>query len=157
VEESPGSGFSPAEASVPVVGAPAPDFTLLTPEGEVVRLSDLRGQIVLLNFWATWCEPCRNEMPLLNSRYERNRERGFVVLGVNFDESAAEVQAFAGELQISFPLLLDPGAEVQRMYRVRGYPSTFVVDREGRLVAEYIGLIREVQLDEELAQLGLAP
>ena len=148
---------APGAALVPVVGAPAPDFTLAAIDGVSYTLSELRGQVVVLNFWATWCTPCRIEMPMLQARYERDRENGLIVLGVNFDEPAADVRLFGQELELSFPLLLDPGAGVQRLYRVRGYPSTFVVDREGKLVAEHIGLMSESQFDEYLAQAGLLP
>lgn len=144
-------------ALVPVVGAPAPDFTLADPDGVRYTLSELRGQVVVLNFWATWCTPCRIEMPMLQARYDRDRENGLIVLGVNFDEPAADVRLFGRELGISFPLLLDPGAGVQRLYRVRGYPSTFVVDREGKLVVEHIGLMSASQLDDYLGQTGLVP
>jgi peroxiredoxin len=142
---------------MPVVGAPAPDLTLETPDGERYSLSLARGQVVVLNFWATWCEPCRTEMPMLQARYEQDRERGLLILGVDFDEPAEEVQAFGVELGITFPLLLDPGAEAQRLYRIRGYPSTFVIDRDGLLVVEHIGLLTEARLDYYLDQAGLGP
>lgn len=143
--------------AMPVVGAPAPDFTLETAGGERYSLGAARGQVVVLNFWATWCEPCRSEMSMLQARYEQDRERGLLILGVDFDEPAEEVLAFAKELGITFPLLLDPGAETQRLYRIRGYPSTFVIDREGLLVAEHIGLLTDARLDHYLDQAGLAP
>ncbi|MGH2605253.1 MAG: TlpA family protein disulfide reductase [Anaerolineales bacterium] len=154
---SPAAPPAAAAPLVPVVGAPAPDFTLAATDGVRYTLSELRGQIVVLNFWATWCTPCRIEMPMLQARYERDRENGLIVLGVNFDEPAADVRLFGQELAISFPLLLDPGAEVQRLYRVRGYPSTFVIDREGKLVVEHIGLMSESQLDDYLAKARLLP
>lgn len=144
-------------AVVPVVGAPAPDFTLAGTDGVLYTLSELRGQTVILNFWATWCAPCRVEMPMLEARYALGHDDGLIVLGINFDEPASEVRRFAQDLAITFPLLLDPGAEVQRLYRIRGYPSTFFVDRDGRLVAEHIGLLSESKLDDYLAQAGFLP
>ena len=151
-------GTSPAAAVVmPVVGAPAPDFTLESLEGVPYSVKQAHGQVVVLNFWATWCEPCRSEMPMLQARYERDRERGLLILGVNFDEPAEDVHAFGVELGITFPLLLDPGAETQRLYRIRGYPSTFVIDREGLLVVGHIGLLTEARLDHYLDQAGLGP
>lgn len=144
-------------ALVPVVGAPAPDFILGATDGVKYTLSNLRGQVVVLNFWATWCAPCRTEMPLLEARYARDRDNGLLILGVNFDEPAADVRLFGRELGITFPLLLDPGAEVQRLYRIRGYPTTFIVDREGTLVVEHIGLLNEAKLDDYLAQAGMPP
>jgi peroxiredoxin len=117
-------------AIAPDVGALAPDFRLRSVEGRSVHLVDYRGQVVLLNFWATWCGPCRIEMPAIQDRYERYREQGLVVLAVNFDEPAQQVAAFRDDLGLTFPILLDPGARVQDLYRNRGYP-TFFVDRGG--------------------------
>ncbi|MEX0788182.1 MAG: TlpA disulfide reductase family protein [Anaerolineales bacterium] len=157
--DSPRSAGPSAAAAIamPVVGAPAPDFMLETPDGVRFSVEQARGQVVVLNFWATWCEPCRSEMPMLQARYERDRERGLLVLGVDFDEAAEAVRAFGRELGITFPLLLDPGAEAQRLYRIRGYPSTFVIDREGLLVVEHIGLLTESRLDYYLVEAGLGP
>src|SRR3990172_3010778 len=115
---SAGSGvLAASEAAVPapVVGAPAPDFTLQTVDGESLRLSDLRGKVVAVNFWATWCAPCRLEMPDLQDRAEQFPDR-LAGLGVNFAQTAEEVAAFRQEVGIDFPLLLDPQADVQRLY-----------------------------------------
>lgn len=138
-------------------GQQAPGFTLLTLDGGRASLTDHRDKLVVLNFWATWCAPCRTEMPLLEARYARDRDNGLLILGVNFDEPAPDVRLFGRELGITFPLLLDPGAEVQRLYRIRGYPTTFIVDREGTLVVEHVGLLNEAKLDDYLAQAGMAP
>lgn len=143
----------PAVAA-PVVGAPAPDFELETPEGESIRLSDLRGRVVALNFWATWCGPCRLEMPDLEERANTYADR-LTVLGVNFDETAEEVVAFRDELEITFPLLLDPGAVVQRLYRVLGYPTTYFVDEEGIIRIQHIGLMSAEKMDKYLEEMGL--
>jgi peroxiredoxin len=140
--------------AAPVVGAPAPDFSLIDTRGQPIRLHDLRGQYVLINFWATWCGPCRLEMPALQSGHQRFGDMGLVVLGVNFDETEGAVRAYGEELGLSFPLLLDPGAQVQRLYRMRGYPASFFVDREGIIRIHHIGVITEGQLDGYLAQLG---
>ena len=154
---SAGSGvLAASEAAVPapVVGAPAPDFTLQTVDGESLRLSDLRGKVVAVNFWATWCAPCRLEMPDLQERAERFPDR-LAVIGVDFAETAEEVAAFRREVGIDFPLLLDPEADVQRLYRVLGYPTTFFVDEEGTIQFQHIGLMSGGQLDEYLQQMGL--
>lgn len=147
----------PADQPGLSIGSLAPEFELAGPDGSRVRLSDLRGQVVLLNFWATWCVPCRAEMPLIEEAYRRRQAEGFVALGIDFDEPADLVTAFAEELGLSFPLLLDPGGLVQRQYRVVGYPSTVVVDREGRISSYHIGILARSQLDEYLAEAGIGP
>lgn len=143
-----------ATVPAPVVGAPAPDFSLKTVDGESIRLSELRGKVVAVNFWATWCAPCRLEMPDLQSRAEQFPDR-LVVLGVNFAETAEEVAAFREEVGVDFPLLLDPEADVQRLYRVLGYPTTFFVDEQGTIRFQHIGLMSGGQLDEYLQKMGL--
>lgn len=153
------SAEQPADATrapVPaaIVGAPAPDFELETVDGQRLRLSELRGRIVAVNFWATWCAPCRLEMPDLEARARRYPDR-LVVLGVNFDEPAEEVERFRDELGLTFPLLLDPGGEVQRLYRVLGYPTTFFVDESGTIRFQHVGLMSGDQIDGYLADLGL--
>ncbi len=140
----------------PEIGALAPDFELLTITGESIRLDDLRGQVVLLNFWATWCAPCRLEMPHLQNRFELFSP-DLVVLAVNFDEPAQDVGAFVLELGLTFPTLLDPGALVQDLYRVRGYPTSVFVDRDGVIQIIHIGILTEGQLDDYLAQVGIGP
>ena len=138
----------------PIVGAPAPDFSLETVDGQRVTLSDLQGKVVAVNFWATWCAPCRLEMPDLEARAEQFPDR-LSVLGVNFAETAEEVEAFRKEVGIEFPLLLDPKADVQRLYRVLGYPTTFFVDEEGTIRYQHIGLMSPGQLDAYLEGMGL--
>lgn len=143
--------------SVAKPGAPAIDFALQDVDGGEVRLQDYRGQTVLLNFWATWCGPCRLEMPLFESRYRWLQDDGFVVLAVNAGESEAQVEQFRDELGLSFPVLLDPGGEVQRDYRVRGYPTSVFIDREGIIQAIHLGILSEGQLDGYLQEMGVAP
>jgi len=138
-----------------VVGALAPDFTLVNLEGENVSLSDFNGQPVLINLWATWCGPCRIEMPTIQSRFEEYRDEGFIVLAVNFDEPRGDVQAFRDEFGLSFQTLLDPGANVQKLYRTRSYPTSFFVDRNGVIQVQHIGVMTEGNLDGNLAQIGL--
>jgi len=136
------------------IGAEAPDFELESLTGETLRLSDLRGQVVILNFWAIWCAPCRLEMPAFQERFERYGG-DLRVVAVNFDEPRESVQAYADELGLSFDILLDPGAEIQALYRVRGYPTSYFLDTDGMIRAVYIGLVSEGQLDSYLADLGL--
>jgi peroxiredoxin len=149
-------GIQPGRAltSSPAVGHPAPDFELKSLSGERLRLADQQGKAVLINFWATWCGPCRLEMPAIQARYEQFAPE-LVVLAVDFDEPVEDVQAFVAELGVTFPILLDPGAQVQDLYRVRGYPTTYLVDGEGVVQAVHIGLMTEEQLDEYLAQVGV--
>jgi peroxiredoxin len=132
----------------------APDFELYNLDGETVKLSDLQGKIVLINFWATWCEPCKVEMPLFEERYQLAGS-DLEILAVNFDEPEAEVRQFVDEFELSFPVLLDPGGTVQNLYRVRGYPTTFIVDEDGIIQYHHIGLFTEGQLDQYLTQLGV--
>lgn len=138
----------------PVERAQAPDFSLQNLDGEMVTLSDLRGQVVLINFWATWCGPCVEEMPTIDARY---RQGDFEVLAVDFDEPADVVAEFVRELGISFPILLDPGGEIQRLYQVRGYPTTFFVDETGIIKVMHLGPMDSAQLDAYLSELGAAP
>jgi len=148
-DELPGVSLTESAA----VGAPAPDFELNNLENEPVRLSDLRGKIIVINFWATWCEPCKVEMPFLEKLYSSSQKQ-LEILAVNFDEPYQQVQQFAEEYQLSFPILLDPGGNVQNLYRVRGYPTTFMLDEEGIVRYHHIGLITEGQLDQYLSELG---
>ena len=136
------------------IGSPAPDFELTNLAGESIRLSELKETVVLINFWATWCGPCRLEMPAIQERYERYLPE-LAVLAVNFDEPVDDVQSFVDELGLTFDVLLDPGAKIQDLYRVRGYPTTFLVDTEGIVQVYHIGLMTEEQLDGYLAQLGV--
>ncbi len=121
-------------------GFPAPDFNLKDLSGRVHRLSDFRGKVVFLNFWATWCPPCRMEMPSMERLHQRLRGKDFVLLAISEDETGrAAVQPFVGQLGISFPVLLDEEGRVPQHYGVTGYPETFIIDRGGRVVQHTIG------------------
>jgi cytochrome c biogenesis protein CcmG/thiol:disulfide interchange protein DsbE len=118
----------------------APDFAVPDLAGQAVRLSALRGQVVLLNLWTTWCPPCREEMPSMEKLYQRLKSRGFVLLAVSQDEAGkAAVEPFVRDLGLSFPVLVDPEHQVGSRYRVWGYPESFIIDREGRIVERIIG------------------
>lgn len=116
----------------------APDFTLKSLEGSNLRLEEYRGQVVLLNFWASWCGPCRQEMPLLDRLHHRYEDTGFAVLGVNVEGEAAPAQEIVDAINVTFPILIDDGQQVSQMYNLQAMPSTVVIDRDG--VVRYIHL-----------------
>ena len=113
--------------------APAPDFTLRTLDGQKLRLGEQRGRVVLVNFWATWCGPCRQEMPHLNKLYEKYRSSGFVLLGVNVDDDARKAGDVAAKLGVTFPVLLDTDKAVSKLYDLSTMPSTVIIDRDGKV------------------------
>jgi cytochrome c biogenesis protein CcmG/thiol:disulfide interchange protein DsbE len=118
----------------------APDFAVPDLSGQAVRLSGLRGQVVLMNLWTTWCPPCREEMPSMEKLYQHLKHRGFVLLAVSQDENGkAAVEPFVRELGLTFPVLVDPEHQVGDRYQVWGYPESFLIDREGRIVERIIG------------------
>ena len=112
-------------------GQVAPDFVLRSATGENLRLSEYRGDVVLINFWATWCGPCRQEMPLLDDLYGRYQRVGFNLLGVNIDEDSRRAMQMVQELGVNFPVLFDENKEVSKLYEVEAMPVTILVDREG--------------------------
>jgi len=121
-------------------GAVAPDFALPGLDGAAFRLSDYRGKVVLLNFWATWCPPCRAEMPSMEKLYQVYRDRGLVILAVSGDRGGkAVVESFVQERGVTFPILLDPANEVFAQYGVRGLPTSYLLDRQGRVVSAEAG------------------
>src|ERR1700690_2791575 len=130
------------------------DFTLKDITGKAWTFSELRGKVVLVNFWATWCPPCRKEMPDLEALYERFSAKGLVVLGIS-DEKGAKVEPFIRERKVSFPVLLDPGRKVNEMFVVEGIPKSFVYDRGGKLVAQSIDMRTQKQFLEMLRKAGL--
>jgi peroxiredoxin len=146
------AALASASVASPEKGAQAPEFSLETLEGGSLSIADLRGQVVLVNFWATWCGPCRLEMPALQARFENT---DLAVLAVNFDESPEQVQAFVDELGLTFPTLLDPGGDTQLLYQVRGYPTSYLIDEEGTIQIVHIGFMNDDQLDGYLTELGL--
>jgi peroxiredoxin len=113
--------------------APAPDFTLRSMDGQNLRLQEQRGRVVMVNFWATWCGPCRQEMPHLNRLYEKYRGSGFVVFGVNVDEDARNAAAVASKMGLRFPVLRDADKAVSKQYDLSAMPSTVLIDRDGRV------------------------
>ncbi len=118
----------------------APDFTLKSLDGKTYRLSELRGKVVVLNFWATWCPDCIEEMPSLQKAYTRFKNDGLVVLGVSIDRKKEKVAQFVKRLKITYPILLDTSGDVFiKKYTVIGLPSTFIIDRNGVISERIIG------------------
>lgn len=120
-------------ASSGLEGQPAPDFALKSSTGENLRLSEYRGDVVMINFWATWCGPCRQEMPLLDELYTRYERVGFNLLGVNIDDDPRRAMQMVEDLGVSFPVLFDTRKEVSKLYNVEAMPVTILVDREGNV------------------------
>jgi peroxiredoxin len=130
------------------------DFTLTDLQGKSWVFKELRGKVVLVNFWATWCPPCRKEMPDLDTLYLRFKDQGLVILAIS-DEDVGKVTPFIAERKISYPILLDPGREVNGLFAVQGIPKSFVYDRDGKLVAQSIDMRTQKQFLEMLGQAGL--
>jgi len=130
------------------------DFTLTDLEGQRWNLKSLRGKVVLVNFWATWCPPCRKEIPDLQTLYNRFKEQGFVILAIS-DEEASVVKPFLAEHKVNFPVMLDPGDTVNKLFQVAGIPKSFVYGRDGKLVTQSIDMRTQRQFLEMLAQAGL--
>jgi peroxiredoxin len=130
------------------------DFTLSDLQGKMWHLRDLHGKVLLVNFWATWCPPCRKEMPDLEALYDKYKGQGFLVLAIS-DEEAAKVSPFIAERKISYPVLLDPGRKVNETLYVSGIPKSFVYDREGKMVAQSIDMRTRSQFQQMLTQAGL--
>jgi peroxiredoxin len=124
-----------ASAAVPAIAplSAAPDFTLHTMNGPNMRLQEQRGRVVMVNFWATWCGPCRQEMPQLNRLYEKYHAAGFVLLGVNVDDDQRKAAEVAGKLGVTFPVLLDTDKIVSKLYDLSTMPSTVIIDRDGKV------------------------
>ena len=113
--------------------APAPDFTLASNQGKNIKLSELSGQVVMINFWASWCGPCRQEMPLLDAMYKKYSPLGFTILGVNVEEDSKPGKKLIRDLKVTFPILYDTSNKVSKMYNVLAMPTTVIVDRNGRI------------------------
>lgn len=147
----------------PLASGVAPDFTLTTFEGETISLKDLRGKAVVLNFWASWCVPCRDEAPALQRVWENYRDRGLVVIGVDYVDTDADAKKFIAEFKQTYPNGPDLGTRISQAYRISGVPETYFIDREGRLLqgidasgrvkGNYIGPVPESVLIERVEEL----
>ena len=132
---------------------PAPDFVLTTYDGERLQLSDFRGQVVLLNFWASWCPPCRVEAPVLQRAAERLGSAGVTVIGIDVWDDAAQARAFLDEFDVSYPNAEDATRSIPVEYGVTGLPETFVISPSGVLVRRWVGPINDAQLADLVAPL----
>lgn len=130
-----------ANQTLPVVDPPfvATDFTLTGEDGHRYRLSEMRGKVVVMNFWATWCPPCREEMPSMERLWQKVKEKNIVVLGINVGEDADTIFEFNGQYPVSFPLPMDRDGKVIASYPVRGLPTTYIIDPQGRAVRRAVG------------------
>lgn len=127
------------EGSAPAGQSLAADFTLRDLDGKLHKLSDYRGKVVFLNFWATWCPPCRAEIPSMERLNEVLGSKDFVMLAVNTDEEVKDLEAFVKETPHNFTVLSDADGKIQKLYRVDKFPETFVIDRQGRIVEHIVG------------------
>ena len=143
-----------ARAAGPEVNAQAPDFELENLAGERVRLSGRRGKPVILNFWATWCAPCALEMPNIRKFYEKYPGQ-FDVLAVNADEPRLDVERFVDDMSLTFDVLLDPSGKTQQLYQIRGYPTSFIIDAQGIIRVQHIGLLTDDNLKDYLLKVGV--
>lgn len=138
-------------------GELAPDFVLKDLQGESVRLSDYRGRVVLLNFWATWCPPCRVEMPHMQRFFTDYAAKGVVVLGVNLtttEKHPENVPAFVDDRQLTFPIVLDEKGEVMQTYQVVGYPTTYLIDADGTIREKFIGVLDYEKMKNAVTRMG---
>ena len=131
-------GLPAARANIATLAA-APDFTLKSLEGPNLRLKEQRGKVVLLNFWATWCKPCEEEMPAMERLHQALSGDAFELLAVSVDAGDDEVRAFRDRLGLGFPILRDPGKQVSQRYQTYRYPESFLIGRDGVIVERYVG------------------
>lgn len=145
------SDFSTVPATV---SYSAPELTLTDTQGISRSIADYRGQVVLVNLWATWCEPCKQEMPTLQSFYNRHRDQGFVIIGINDGDPKEDVLQFLQEYRLTFPVWLDPTyIATEQAFKTLGLPSSFVIDRGGMIRLQWVGGISRKMLDQHVIPL----
>jgi peroxiredoxin len=149
------SGIGPLDSNAPLIGQPAPDFALRDTGGNAVKLSDLRGTVVWVNFWATWCVPCKKELPDIQKLYDEKHADGLEVLAVNWKDDPEAARQFFDSRGITLPLLLDRRGDVYDQYRLQGLPDSFFIDREGKIAALQFGFLTEEKMRQRLAAAGL--
>ncbi len=148
----------PTSTTLPIglaVGFVAPELTLTDLEGTEIRLSDLRGKPVLVNFWAVWCEFCRVELPEMQEIYQEHQDDGFVILAIDVQEDPARVKAFVDELGLTFPIIIDDTGVIMRAYRARGLPTSYFIGPDGVILGKQLGPIDRAWMEEHLALAGV--
>lgn len=149
-------GATLASGGAPVKGEAAPDFALCDGDGAfVTTLSGMKGTVVWLNFWATWCVPCKKELPDIQKLYDEKRDEGLEVLIINYQESQAKALDFLPRLGIAMPAVIDRSGRIYEQYKLNGLPDSFFVDRDGKIAALYYGFLTEEIARERLADAGL--
>ncbi|WP_255507901.1 peroxiredoxin [Lysinibacillus sp. BW-2-10] len=136
----------------------APEFTLSDMNGDPINLSDLRGKIVILNFWATWCPPCRAEMPHMQSFYEKNKDNGVEIIAVNLtalDEGKQAVEKFVNEYGLTFPVVLDENGSVGKLYEILTIPTSYIIDAEGRIFQKFVGSMDEQIMEDMIKSIQM--
>lgn len=150
------AGAAIVTGGAPVKGAPAPDFALCDTNGAfVTTLSGMKGKVVWLNFWATWCVPCKKELPDIQKLYDEKRDQGLEVLIINYQESQTKALDFLPQLGIAMPVVIDRSGELYEQYKLTGLPDSFFVDREGKVAGLYYGFVTEEIARGRLADAGL--
>ncbi|GAB2718505.1 thiol-disulfide oxidoreductase ResA [Paenibacillus thermoaerophilus] len=142
-----------SQQTVPQEGSEAPNFGLAGLDEQVYQLDEQRNHVVLLNFWGTWCDPCKREMPAIQKQYEKWKDKGVRVLAVNIGESAVTVRSFMEQHQLTFPVLFDPNESIRKKYGVVNYPTTFFIDRQGIIRVKKEGEMDEAFIDSTLSEL----
>lgn len=141
------------EQIIPQIGQPAPDFSFTMPDGSVAKLSDYRGQKVILNFWASWCPPCKAEMPDIQRVYDAHKSDGVVVLAINSKEDLATVQQFISTMGVSFTVITNESGDISQQYGALGLPTTFFINSDGTVNNLRKGIMDEAFILEQLGQL----
>ena len=149
------AGLGALDDARPLVGQPAPDFALRRADGIVIKLSDLRGKVVWVNFWASWCVPCKKELPDIQKLYDEKRADGLEVLTVNWKDDRDTAQQFFDSRALTLPLLFDSAGKVYDQYRLQGLPDSFFIDRDGKIAALQFGFLTEEKMRQRLKTAGL--